>query len=317
MKRWMRFLVLVGVGGVVSATVVAGAGGGAGGARGGLLPNGTAQDPVVPVDPQMADPLDAILAGYAPPPLGALPIRAADGRTVAYAPPQTQPFAETPSRYWALVYNSDPADLKKFREANAKLGDPKPGEQRVVFLGDSITEGWARYFSTNFPGKDSYIGRGISSETTLQMLVRFRPDVVNLQPKVVVIMAGVNDIAGNTGAVPDETIHDNFKSMFDLAKANNIKVVLISTLPATRLFWQPNVNPTQRVVDLVKWQKDIAAKNGLYFVDAHSKMKDENNGMAAGFSTDTVHPNAQGYALLAGLVQPVIDKALKGEPPAP
>jgi lysophospholipase L1-like esterase len=282
----------------------------------GLLTNGTAQDPIVQVDPQMANPLDSLLAGYAPPPAGALPIRGEDGRTVVYAPPQTQPFPQTPSRYWGLVYNSDPADLKKFRDANAKLGEPKEGEERVVFLGDSITEGWARYFPTNFPGKTNYIGRGISSETTLQMLVRFRPDVVNLKPKVVVILAGVNDIAGNTGAVPDQAIHDNFKSMADIARANNIKVVLISTLPATRMFWQPSVNPTQRVVDLARWQEEFAAQNGLYFVDAHAAMKDENNGMPSKYSGDSVHPNAAGYALLAQLVQVQIDKALKGQPPA-
>ena len=282
-----------------------------------LLTNGTAQDPVVPLDPQMANPLDSLLAGYAPPPAGALPIKADDGRTVAYAPPQSQPFPQTPSRYWGLVYNSDPADLKKYRDSNAKLGAPKEDEERVVFLGDSITEGWARYFPTNFPGKTNCIGRGISSETTLQMLVRFRPDVVNLKPKVVVILAGVNDIAGNTGAVPDEAIHDNFMSMADIARANNIKVVLISTLPATRMFWQPSVNPTQRVVDLVRWQKEFAAQIGLYFVDAHTAMKDDNNGLPGKYSGDSVHPNAAGYALLAQLTQVQIDKALKGLPPFP
>ncbi len=303
---------------LAGATAFAAAGGiGGGTATPNLLTNGTALDPIVPVDPQMANPLDSLLAGYAPPPAGALPIRADDGRTVVYAPPQTQPFPQTPSRYWGLAYNSDPADLKKYRDANAKLGAPKDGEDRVVFLGDSITEGWARYFTNNFPGKTNYIGRGISSETTLQMLVRFRPDVVNLKPKVVVILAGVNDIAGNTGAVPDDAIHDNFMSMADIARANNIKVVLISTLPATRMFWQPTVNPTQRVVDLVRWQKQFAAQNSLYFVDAHTAMKDDNNGMPAKYSGDSVHPNAAGYALLAQLTQVEIDKALKGQPPSP
>jgi acyl-CoA thioesterase I len=250
-----------------------------------------------------------LAAGAGTPPATAT--RGDRGRAAVSTAPATQFVPQNPT-----VYNSDPADLKKYRDANARLGAPKPGEDRVIFFGDSITEFWQSSFNTNFPGKSNYIGRGISAETTLQMLVRFRPDVVNLKPKVVVILAGVNDIAGNTGAVPDETIHDNFMSLFDIAKVNNIKVVLISTLPATRMFWQPGLNPIPRIVDLVKWQKQYAADHGLYFVDAFSALKDENNGMPTKYSDDTLHPNAAGYAVIAPLAQVQIEKALKGEPPS-
>ncbi|HEY4328791.1 MAG TPA: GDSL-type esterase/lipase family protein [Phycisphaerae bacterium] len=261
---------------------------------------------------------DAALA----PPAGALPIKSGDGRGgLAYAPASTSPApgGVQANAYWSLAIQSDPADLKVYREANAKLGPPKAGEDRVIFLGDSITENWGPKgnMSRYFPDKPNYIGRGYTSETTLQMLVRFRPDVLNLQPKVVVIMAGVNDIAGNTGAVPDETIHDNFISMFDLAKANDVKVVLISTLPATRFFWQPGLKPSERIVTLNTWLKDYAGKHGIYYVDAHSAMKDANNGMPTTLSSDTVHPNPAGYTMLSKMTEEFIEKALKGEPPAP
>jgi lysophospholipase L1-like esterase len=255
-----------------------------------------------------------------PPPPGALPIRpqgyARGG--LLYTPPSTSPApgGKSYNEYWSLAIQQDPNDLKVYREKNAQLGPPKPGEERVVFLGDSITEGWARGgLDQYFPNKPNYIGRGYTSETTQHMLVRFRPDVINLQPKVVVLLAGVNDIAGNSGAVPDETIHDNFQSMFDLAKVNNIKVVLVSTLPATRFFWQPGLEPKERIAALVAWEKQAAKKNGLYFVDAYTAMKDETNGMPANYSNDTVHPNQAGYQFLSGLVDVQIEKALKGEAP--
>src|SRR5262245_13047602 len=141
---------------------------------------------------------------------------------------------------WKAALETDPADLKRYREANAKLAPPAPGEDRVVFLGDSITDNWGRSFSRLFPGKP-YIGRGISSETTQQMLIRFRPDVIALKPKVVVILAGTNDIAGNTGRSTQEMIQDNIISMVDLAEFNKIRVVLVSVLPAYDYWWQPGL----------------------------------------------------------------------------
>lgn len=224
--------------------------------------------------------------------------------------------AGQPQSYWSLVLNTDPADLQVYRDANAKMAPPAPGESRVVFVGDSITENWQRTFNQNYPNKPNYIGRGRTSETTFQMLIRFRPDVVNLGAKVVVLMAGVNDVAGNTGAETDDQIHENFESIFDIAKANNIKVVLVSTLPATNFFWQPGIQGvSQRVKKLVGWEKEYAAAHGLYYVNAFDKFKDENDGMPRTYSADTVHPNAQGYQILSGMVEEQIEKALKGDPP--
>jgi len=233
------------------------------------------------------------------------------------APAPAAGVAAQPADYWSMVATTDPADLKVYREKNAAMPPPAPGEDRVVFIGDSITENWQGTFARNYPNKPNYIGRGRTSETTWHMLIRFRPDIVNLQPKVVVIMAGVNDVAGNAGAVTDETIHDNFISMFDIAKANNIKVVLVSTLPATRFFWQSGIQgASQRVKTLVEWEKQYAAKNGIYFVNAFDKFKDEKDGMPSTYSNDTVHPNPLGYQILSAMVEEQIEKALKGEPPA-
>jgi len=236
-------------------------------------------------------------------------------------PPATA-SATQPQSYWSLVRTSDPADLAVYRDANAKLPPPAAGEERVVFLGDSITENWQRTFPQNYPNRPNYIGRGRTSETTFQMLIRFRPDIVNLHPKVVVIMAGVNDVAGNTGAETDEQIHDNFVSMFDIARANGIKVILVSTLPATNFFWQPGIDgASQRVKKLVGWEKEYAASHGLFFVDAFDTFKDEKDGMPATYSSDTVHPNALGYQLLSGMVEAQIQNALghevTGVTPAP
>ena len=255
-----------------------------------------------------------------PVPEGAPPFRAAGvtSGTPLYSPPSTSPAPNNRpgNAYWSLVIQSDPIDLKIYWQANKDLGPPKEGEQRVVFVGDSITENWQRTFNQNFPGKTNYIGRGRTSETTLHMLGRFRSDVVNIQAKVLVLMAGVNDIAGNSGLVPDEQIHNNFSSIFDICEVNKIKVVLVSTLPATTFFWQPGIEPKQRIADLVAWQKETAAKRGLYFVNAFDAMKDETGGMPRTYASDSVHPNAAGYRLLSELVAPQIEKALKGEPPA-
>jgi lysophospholipase L1-like esterase len=213
---------------------------------------------------------------------------------------------------WRLALETDPAGLKRYREANAKLGPPAPGEDRVVFLGDSITDNWARHFSRLFPGKP-YIGRGISAQTTQQMLVRFRPDVIALRPKAVVILAGTNDIAGNTGRSTQEMIADNVMSMVDLARANGIRVVLVSVLPAYDYWWQRGMEPAEKIVALNAWLKDYAAKRGIVYVDCHTPMSDERHGMKAEFSPDGVHPNAAGYALMAPLVEAGIAQALRGK----
>ncbi|MCK7523360.1 MAG: GDSL-type esterase/lipase family protein [Ignavibacteriales bacterium] len=155
-----------------------------------------------------------------------------------------------------LAQNNDWADLNRYKEENLKLGLPSPEENRVVFMGNSITQGWIEADPDFFMGK-SYINRGISGQTTPQMLVRFRPDVVNIKPKVVVILAGTNDIAGNTGPSTLEMIEDNIASMVEIAKSNNIKVVLCSVLPAYDYPWKPGLEPAQKIVDLNKWIKEL------------------------------------------------------------
>ena len=226
------------------------------------------------------------------------------------APEQAAPARRPQSDRWRLALETDPADLKFYREANAKLAPPAPGEDRVVFLGDSITAGWGRNFSTLFPGKP-YLGRGVSSETTQQMLIRFRPDVIALKPKVVVILAGTNDIAGNTGRSTQQMIEDNLVSMIDLAEFNKIRVVLVSVLPASDYWWQPGMEPAEKIVALNSWMQAYAAKRGLVFVDCHTPMSDEKHAMKKEYSRDGVHPNAAGYAVMGPLVEEGIAQALR------
>src|SRR5215217_834379 len=168
-------------------------------------------------------------------------------------------------------WHNDWAWLARYRDDDARLGAPAPGEQRVVFMGNSITEAWAPRFATMFPGKP-YIGRGISGQTSPQMLVRFRQDVVALRPAVVVINAGVNDIAGNTGSSTLEMIEDNIASMADIARANGIRVVLASVLPAYDFPWHPGLEPAPKIVALNAWLKQYAAAHDAVYLDYHSAM---------------------------------------------
>jgi lysophospholipase L1-like esterase len=212
---------------------------------------------------------------------------------------------------WSNRLAEDFNDLKFFTNANAKLPPPIPGEKRVVFIGDSITENWQRGFNQYFPGKTNYIGRGHTSETTQQMLVRFRQDILDLQPKVVVIMAGVNDVAGNTGEYHQKVTEDCFKSMFDLAEINHIKVILISTLPCNTFFWQRSITDgADKVFNLVQWEKQYSAQRGIEYVDAYAMMADDQHHMKAGLSMDSVHPTQQGYQMLSKPVGEVIEKVL-------
>ncbi|MBX6365748.1 MAG: SGNH/GDSL hydrolase family protein [Gemmatimonadetes bacterium] len=206
---------------------------------------------------------------------------------------------------------SDWASLGRYREANARLGPPAPGEARVVFLGNSIFDSWAKYFPSHFPGKP-YIDRGISGQTTPQMLVRFRQDVIALRPKVVVILAGTNDIAGNTGPSTLEMIEDNLMSMVELAQANAIRVVLASVLPAADYPWRRGLDPAPKIVALNAWMKDYAARHGVVYLDYHSAMADERQGLRADLTTDGVHPNEAGYRVMAPLTERAIAEALRG-----
>ena len=213
-----------------------------------------------------------------------------------------KPEAKGPAMDW-------PA-LGRYHEANLKLAAPAGPETRVVFMGDSITDAWGKHFDKYFPGKP-YIGRGISGQTTPQMLVRFRPDVISLGAKVVVILAGTNDIAGNTGPETPEMIEDNFASMVDLAKANGIRVVLCSILPVFDYPWKRGLEPAQKIVDLNNWLKEYAARSGAVYVDYFTPMADERQGCKAELCFDGVHPTDAGYALMAPLAEKGIAEALE------
>lgn len=212
---------------------------------------------------------------------------------------------------------SDWPNLAKYRDADLSLPPVPGGEARVVFMGDSITEGWGQHGVPApsdrpefFPGKP-YVNRGISGQTTPQMLVRFRQDVINLKPKVVVILAGINDIAENTGKTTLEAIEDNFASMSEIARANGIRVVLCSTMPASDFPWRPGLVPAPKVKALNAWIKDYAAKNRLVYVDYYSPMANGEGGMKRDLSPDGVHPNKAGYEIMAPLVEAGIAEALK------
>ena len=221
--------------------------------------------------------------------------------------------AQTPTPAPALTAEqrllADWPNLARYRPANAALPAPAPGEQRVVFMGNSITDGWARYFPAMFPGKP-YIGRGISGQTTPQMLVRFRQDVVALKPRVVVILAGTNDIAGNTGPSTLEMIEDNLAGMTEIAKANGIRVVLSSVLPAFDYRWKPGLEPAPKIVALNAWMKAYAARAGAIYLDYHTPMADARQGLREDLTNDGVHPTEAGYRVMAPLAEAAIAKAL-------
>lgn len=201
-------------------------------------------------------------------------------------------------------------NLNRFQEANSQINPPAKGEDRVVFMGNSITEGWINT-DPNFFKNNPYINRGISGQTTPQMLIRFRQDVIDLQPKVVVILAGTNDIAGNTGPSTLKMIQDNLVSMAQLAQANGIKVILSSILPAYDYPWKPGLQPVPKIKEVNAFLKKFAKKNkGIYYLDYFSTMADKRDGLPEKYSGDGVHPNAAGYKVMEPLVQEAIAKAL-------
>ncbi len=210
--------------------------------------------------------------------------------------------------------------LARYREANMKIVPPARGEQRVVFLGDSITDSWDDpKFGGFFPGKP-YIDRGISGQTTPQMLVRFRADVIALHPSVVVILAGTNDLAGNTGPTTLEAIEDNLASMAELAATHNIRVALASVLPVSdyekNKDGQPIIQTAQRPPEQIKalneWLRRYAAENRLTYLDYYSAMIDENGFLKDELSNDGLHPNEKGYQVMGPLAERAIAAALKG-----
>jgi len=204
----------------------------------------------------------------------------------------------------------DWANLKKYETENSQVHPPGRRQKRVVFMGDSITDFWINYDSAFFYGKP-YYDRGISGQTTGQMLVRFREDVIRLQPAVVVILAGINDIAENNGPSKLEDIFGNIVSMVELAEANHIKVVLSSLLPAYTLPWRPAIDPVPKIKALNEMLKDYAAKNNLVYLDYFSPMADPDRRMLPALAKDDVHPNLNGYKVMEPLAEGAITAALK------
>lgn len=206
---------------------------------------------------------------------------------------------------------NDWPDLGRYAKDNAALVPPKPGEMRVVFMGDSITDFWGRSIGTFFPGQP-YVNRGISGQTTPQMLIRFRADVVALEPAAVVILAGTNDIAGNTGPSTLAMIEDNLTSMIDLARAHGIQVVIASVMPVNDNVVKDETvqRPPESIRALNAWIKAYATREHLVFVDYYAAMVDARGMLRKDLSDDGLHPNAAGYEVMAPLVQSAIDKAL-------
>jgi len=244
---------------------------------------------------------------------GSLPETKAPAPTqVAPAPKAVPAPKAAPATDWKTLHDAQMKEdwpwLGKFKEADVALGPPAAGENRVVFMGDSITEAW--HIDQSFPGKP-YINRGISGQTTPQMVLRFRQDVIDLKPKVVVILAGTNDIAGNTGPETIEEIEGYIASMADLARAHQIRVVLCSILPAYDYPWKRGLEPAPKILAINSWMRDYAAQHGDVYVDYHTAMKDGRDGLPPNLSTDGVHPLPAGYAVMAPLAEAGIEKALE------
>jgi len=199
----------------------------------------------------------------------------------------------------------DWANLKRFQQNNIQLMASNVDENRIVFMGNSITEGWFSMRRGFFAGKP-YINRGIGGQTTPQMLLRFRQDVINLKPKAVVILAGINDIAGNTGPSTIEEIFNNIISMVELSKANNIKVILCSVLPVFEFPWRPGLKPAGKVVELNMLLKMYAYQNDVLYLDYFTAMVDDSNGLKKELGIDGVHPNRAGYSVM----EPLLEKAI-------
>ena len=198
---------------------------------------------------------------------------------------------------------NDWAQFGRYAEANKSVETPT----RVVFMGNSITDGWWNTDSLFFKN-NRYIGRGIGGQTTAQMLVRFRADVIDLQPKAVVILAGTNDIAQNNGYIAPENILGNIIAMVELAKANNIDVVLCSILPAYEYGWRKGLEPADKIIALNKMIKEYADRHNLTYVDYHSALKDARNGLPEKYSKDGVHPTMDGYKIMERLILEALEK---------
>jgi lysophospholipase L1-like esterase len=210
------------------------------------------------------------------------------------------------------VYVNDYGQLARYREADAALQPPAPNDNRVIFFGDSITDIWK--LDDSFPGKH-YINRGIGGQTTSQMLVRFRQDVIDLQPKIVVVLAGTNDIAGNSGPISNEDVDANLASMAELAKVHSIRMIFSSILPVNN--YTPKSQeffasrPPERILALNSWLKDYCAKNDLTYLDYFSAMVDDKGLLKRDLADDGLHPNQAGFAVMAPMAEKAIQQNRK------
>lgn len=214
------------------------------------------------------------------------------------------------SKTFSQEMKTDWANISKYAVANQSLKLPIKGENRVVFMGNSITEGW-KTSDPDFFSTKNYINRGIGGQTTSQMLVRFRSDVIALQPKLVIILAGINDIAQNNGPIELHDIFGNIVSMVELAKANNIKVVLSSILPANDFPWKKGMDPAEKVIKLNEMLERYCHENKIIFVNYYTKMVDSKKGLDRKYTNDGVHPTLAGYKVMEPLLEEAIAKALK------
>ena len=201
-------------------------------------------------------------------------------------------------------------NLSRYQDENRSVGIPEKGKERVVFMGDSITEEWSNLYADYFD-TEGYINRGIGGQTTPQMLIRFKPDVIDLEPDIVVILAGTNDIAGNTGPSNVKMITDNIFSMAELARAHQIKVVLSSILPVFEYEWAKEIKDVPATIDSVNDElKKYVNDHGLVYLDYFSSMVDERKGLNKDYTYDGVHPNQDGYILMSSLAQKVLSRLL-------
>ncbi len=207
---------------------------------------------------------------------------------------------------YGFAQQTDWARFGRYAEANKSVAIPS----KVVFMGNSITDGWWPADSAFFK-QNGYVDRGIGGQTTAEMLVRFRADVINLQPQAVVILAGTNDIAQNIGYISQENIFGNIVSMAELAKVNNIKCILCSILPVYEYPWRPGMEPAGKIKQLNGWLKDYAEQNSLVYVDYYSALVDERGGLPEKYAHDGVHPNITAYKIMEEIVKKAIDKVVK------
>ncbi len=236
--------------------------------------------------------------------------------TPASAPELSVPPAQlTPQQIGTMQAKlADWPQLARYRGEDLQLGEPARGERRVVFFGDSITDFWGRGRGRFFPG-EPWVNRGISGQTTPQMALRLHQDVLALHPEAVVILAGINDIAGNTGAESIGVIEENFRTMVTLAKAAHVRVVLSSVLPAARFPWHPGIDPRDEVTALNQWLQGYARAQGCVYLDYYPALAGPDGGMRPELASDGIHPTDAGYAVMEPLARAAVLRALAGPRP--